>query len=339
MKRTLTGIKPTGIPQLGNYFGAILPALRLAETTEATYFVADLHALTTDLDGARMRQMSYEVAAVWLALGLDVNRAVFFRQSDVPELTELTWVLSCVAPKGLLNRAHAYKACVQRNEELGRDPDDGVNMGLFNYPVLMAADILMFQTDLVPVGADQKQHVEIARDIAESINRAAGEQLFRVPEPVIDGDVAVVPGTDGRKMSKSYGNTIPIFSGGKELKKTVMGIVTDSAPVEAVKDPEKCNVFNIYKLVASPDETAEMAARYRAGGLGYGDAKKALLAAIEERFSEPRQRYEELLADTDSLEDVFAQGAEKARAQANATITKVRAAFGLGPIKVASTSF
>jgi tryptophanyl-tRNA synthetase len=329
-RRSLTGIKPSGTPHVGNYLGAIVPALELAQHHDALYFIADYHALTTVQDGARMRALTYELAATWLACGLDPEQVVFCRQSDVPEVFELSWVLGCFAGKGLLNRAHAYKAQVQENEQAGRDLDDGVSMGLFTYPVLMAADILLYDTDVVPVGQDQRQHVEIARDIAASLNHAYGAPVLRLPEPRIDEQVMTVTGLDGRKMSKSYDNVIPLFAPPKRLRKLVMSIVTDSTPVEDPKDPDTCNVFALYRLFASAEDSAALAERYRAGGMGYGEAKGALFDAMESRLAPLRSRYEEIIADTGELDRILADGAERARALAAPTMQRVRDAIGVG---------
>lgn len=332
-KRSLTGIKPSGTIHVGNLLGAVRPGLELAERFDAYYFIADYHSLTST-HGEQMRQWTTEVAATWLALGLDTERATFYRQSDVPEVFELQWILSCFAGKGLLNRAHAYKAAVDRNAESGRDPDDGVNMGLYNYPVLMAADILLFSADVVPVGSDQRQHIEIARDIANSVNVAIGEQVLKLPEPLISEDVATVPGLDGRKMSKSYDNVIPLWASPKQLRKTVMKIVTDSTPVEDPKDPEQDNVFNLYRLFATPEQRDDLAARYRAGGLGYGTAKQELFDLIDAALTEPRERYEELMSHPERIDEQLAVGAERARAEAASLMERLRDAVGTGRLRV-----
>lgn len=317
--RALTGIKPTATPHIGNLLGAIVPALRLQETHDAYYFIADYHALTTVHDGARMRGWVREVAATWLALGLDPARTVLWVQSDVPEVCELAWILSCVTGHGVLERAHAYKAAVAD----GRD----INVGIFTYPVLMAADILLYDTDVVPVGKDQKQHVEIARDMAIAFNHRFGDTLV-VPEVAIQEEVATVPGLDGRKMSKSYGNGIEIFLPAKQLRKKLMSIVTDSKGMEEPKDPTTCNVFALYKLFATPEQVADLAARYRAGGLGYGHAKQELFEVMDARLAPARARYEALLADPAALDPVLEDGAARARAVARATIDRVRQAAG-----------
>mgnify|MGYP001825272434 CR=1 FL=1 len=324
----LTGIKPTGSPTLGNYLGMIRPALALAERYRPLYFIADYHALTTVRDADELRSLTRELAATWLALGLDTDRGLLYRQSDVPEIFEITWILSCFAPKGLLNRAHAYKASVDANEEAGRPPDDGVNMGLFNYPVLMAADILSFDADVVPVGLDQKQHVEIARDIADAINTAYGEVL-RVPEPLIDPDVQTIPGTDGRKMSKSYDNTLPLIDDTKRLTKQVKRIVTDSRRPEEPKDPDTYTLFLIYRAVAPAEDVAVLRERYLAGGVGYGEVKEDLAARLVAEFAEPRERYAALVEDGALLDGILAEGAERARELAAPVLARLRRAVGV----------
>ena len=319
--RILSGVQPSGLLHLGNYFGAIRQHIELQDQGEAFYFIADLHALTTVQDRARLAELSRDVALDYLALGLDPAKAVFWRQSDVPAVCELTWYLSTVTGMGLLERAHSYKDKLAR----GITP----RAGLFFYPVLMAADILAFRADLVPVGKDQVQHIEMTQDMAESFHAAFGCEVFRRPEARLDDVSAVVPGIDGQKMSKSYDNIVPIFASGKPLKKAVMSIVTDSAGVEDAKDPEACTVYQLYKLVASPEAAAEMARRLAAGGYGYGDAKHALLAAIEERFGPARERRAALAADPDHVQDVLADGARRAGAVADAVLGAVREAVGL----------
>ncbi len=319
--RVLSGIQPSGTLHLGNYFGAIRQHIALQEGNEAYYFIADYHALTSVRNAEQLRANVRDVALTYLALGLDPAQATFFRQSDVPEVTELSWILSTVTPMGLLQRCHAYKDKVE--EGLTADH------GLFAYPVLMAADILIYKSDIVPVGQDQKQHVEVTRDIAVKFNQLYGEVLV-LPAERIQPEVAIVPGVDGRKMSKSYGNAIGIFESGGALKKRVMSIVTDSTPVEAPKDPDRCNVFALLKLFAAPGELAEWAQRYRAGGLGYGEAKKRLLALIEERFAPARARRAELEKDPAAVDRVLSDGAARARAVARQTLQEVRRAVGLG---------
>ncbi len=321
--RALTGIKPTAAPHVGNYLGMIEPALRLQATHDAYYFIADYHALTTLHDAARMRAHTREVAATWLALGLDPARTTLWVQSDVPEVTELAWFLACVTGLGFLERAHAYKAAKDAGQELG--------VGTFFYPVLMAADILAYDADVVPVGKDQKQHVEMARDMATFINVRFGEVL-KLPTPLIREDVAVIPGLDGRKMSKSYDNTIPLFAEPKALRKLVMSIKTDSKGMEDPKDPDTCNVFALYRHFADAGQQAELAERYRAGGLGYGHAKQALFEAMEARIGPARANYHALLADPAHLDDVLAAGAQRARTLAQATLARVRAATGMNAV-------
>lgn len=329
-QRVLTGIKPTGSPHVGNLLGAIRPALRLADQgLEAMYFIADYHALTTVHDAKELRQLTYEVAATWLAMGLDPNKVLFYRQSDVPEIFELAWVFSCFTSKGWMNKAHAYKAIVADKEAGGEgDVDAGINMGIYSYPVLMAADIIAFDVDLVPVGKDQVQHVEIARDIAQRINHHYGKEVLRLPKAKLEDNAAIVPGIDGRKMSKSYGNQIPLFAPPKQMKKVVNSIVTDSTPPEAPKDPEASTIFQIYKAIASADECAALADRYRTG-IGWGDAKKALLERLEVELADARTRYDALMADTSKIDALLKAGAEKARATARKTVDRVRAAIGI----------
>lgn len=328
---SLTGIKPTGSPTLGNYLGMLRPALELAQDHRALYFIADYHALTTVHDGEQMREATAEMAATWLAIGLDPEQAVVYRQSDVPEVFELTWVLSCFAPKGLLNRAHAYKAIVDDNSSAGRTQDDGVSMGLFNYPVLMAADILAFDADVVPVGLDQKQHLEIARDIAAALNSTYDAELLKLPEPLIREVVETVPGTDGRKMSKSYDNTLPMFVGPDEMRKRIRRIVTDSRRPEDPKDPETDTLFRIYRAVAPTEATEELRSKYLEGGMGYGQVKDDLADRVEGLLAGPRQTFHELMEDRSTLERVLADGAERAREIASGVLFRVRAAVGAGP--------
>jgi tryptophanyl-tRNA synthetase len=326
----LTGIKPTGTPHIGNYLGAIRPALALAEdpALSAFYFIADYHALTSLPSPKAMAELTCEVAATWLALGLDPERTLFYRQSDVPEIFELAWVLGCCTSKGWMNKAHAYKARVAENRAAGLDDvDAGVNMGLFSYPVLMAADILMFETDLVPVGRDQQQHVELARDMAQRFNHLYGDVL-KLPEALISEEVAVVPGTDGRKMSKSYGNTLPLFAPAKQLRKAVMRIVTDSTAPEVPKDPASSIVFQLYALLATPAQKEELAGCYR-DGIGWGDAKQALFELLDGQLREPRARYDELMVDRGRIDGLLAAGAERARARARPLMDRVRAAVGI----------
>ncbi len=328
-KIALTGIKPTGTPHIGNYFGAIKPAVALTQSYESRYFIADYHALNSERDPERLKQQTHEVAATWLACGLDPEKSLVYKQSSVPETFELTTILMAFTPKGLMNRAHAYKAAVDQNREAGKDPDKGINMGLYTYPVLMAADILLFNANVVPVGKDQKQHIEMTADIAETINSNYGSELLVVPEPLINEATQVIPGMDGRKMSKSYNNTIPLFLPSKKLRKMVMKIVTNSQEIEEPKDPDSCNVFSLYTLFAGPDEQEALAKRYRAGGMGWGEAKQALFEVMERELSRARERYDALMADTYYIDRVLAEGAEKARAIAAETVSRLRKAIGI----------
>jgi tryptophanyl-tRNA synthetase len=326
--RVVSGIKPTGTPHLGNHLGMIRPALELAQTHEAYYFVADHHALNLGPDPQELRARTTEVAATLLALGLDPTRTTLYLQSDVPEVFELAQVLTNVTPKGLLNRAHAYKAAVDRNRALDRDDDTGVNLGRFVYPVLMAADILAHDADHVPVGHDQRQHVEVARDVAVAFNARYGPTV-RVPAPIIDERTMLVPGTDGRKMSKSHGNVVPILAEPDEIRRAVMRILTASRTVAEPKDPDNDLTFQLFRHVAPADDVARLRHRYLAGGLRYADAKEALADVLIETFAGPRQRFQELLADPSELDEVLRDGAERARDRAAATLTRVKEAVGL----------
>ncbi len=333
-KVSLTGIKPTGEPHLGNLIGAIRPALGLADTYEAMYFIADYHALTSMRDAALLRHYSRSVAATWIAAGLDTDRITMYRQSDVPETFELAWVLSCVTGKGLMNRAHAYKAARDRNAEAGiEDLDAGINMGVYNYPVLMAADILLMDTDVVPVGKDQSQHVEYAADIAKSFNALFGERYrLKVPELVLPADDAgkTLPGTDGRKMSKSYDNTVPLFAPSSQLKKVVRRIATDSTPVEDPKDPDGSSVFQILEQFAAPEVLDDVRARLKAGGMGWGELKNILFETLDEQMGPLRARYDELMAPDSELDELLAAGAARARVRAGEVLGGVRDAVGMG---------
>ncbi|MDE0298065.1 MAG: tryptophan--tRNA ligase [Candidatus Poribacteria bacterium] len=324
----LTGIKPTGPPHIGNYLGMIKPALELAQNHQALYFLADYHALTTVKNREKLIQLTYEVVAAWIALGLNPDEVIFYRQSDIIEVFELTWILNCFAAKGLLNRAHAYKAIVDDNLKAGRDPDKQINMGLYNYPVLMAADILLYGSHVVPVGLDQKQHLEMTRDIAETFNKNYGEILV-LPEASIKEEVMTIPGTDGRKMSASYNNTLPVFAPPKELRKRVMRIVTDSKRPEDPKDPESCNVFAIFRHFAAPDDIESTRQRYIKGELAYGDIKTELFELLESTFGSAREFYNHLLADRDEIDRILIKGAEEARAIAMPIIERVRKAVGV----------
>ncbi|OHB83946.1 MAG: tryptophan--tRNA ligase [Planctomycetes bacterium RBG_19FT_COMBO_48_8] len=318
--RVLSGIQPSGRLHIGNFFGAMRQHLKLQAEHNCFYFIADYHALTSNPAPDDVAGHTLDVAMDYIALGLDTEKTIFWRQSDVPEVTELTWLLSCVTPMGLLHRCTSYKDKVAQ----GLSP----NHGLFAYPVLQAADILIYQSDLVPVGADQKQHIEVTRDIAIRFNNAYGE-IFTVPNEHIIESVAVVPGIDGRKMSKSYGNTIEIFEPEASVRKKIMKIVTDSLPVEEPKDPDKCNVFALLKLVASSDELCEWENKYRCGGLGYGQAKKRLAELIIDYFKPYRQKRAELENDMDYVKAVLANGAKRAKSVAGETLEKVRQAVGL----------
>ncbi|MDD3807946.1 MAG: tryptophan--tRNA ligase, partial [Candidatus Marinimicrobia bacterium] len=309
-KVSLTGIKPTGIPHIGNYFGAIRPALELSKEYEARYFIADYHALNSVKDPHLLKEMVYEVAATWLASGLDPEKVLFYRQSDVPETFDLAMILMAFTPKGLMNRAHAYKSAVQENEQAGKDPDDGINMGLYTYPVLMAADILLFDTNVVPVGKDQKQHVEMAADIAQSLNRTVGKNLLVIPEAKISESTQTVVGLDGRKMSKSYNNTISLFLPSKKLHKTLMKIVTNSQGVEEPKDPETSHIFTLYKLFATPEQQKKLAQRYRAGGMGWGEAKQELFEVMDTYLAPMREKYYAIIDDKEHIDKILKEGAE-----------------------------
>jgi tryptophanyl-tRNA synthetase len=323
--RILSGIQPTGILHIGNYSGMIQPAIALQERGEAFYFIANYHALTTIHDPAVLRENSHRVALDFLACGFDPSRGALFRQSDVPEVTELTWILSPVAPKALLERAHSYKDKVARGLP--------ASAGLFMYPVLMAADILIYDTDVVPVGKDQKQHIEITRDLAAKMNEqygsGAGGPIFKLPEPSIRAETETVPGVDGQKMSKSYGNTIDIFGEEKDTRKRVMSIVTDSKPVEAAKEADSSTIFQLYSLFASEKERQEMRDRFEKGGTGYGDFKKQLFERLWEYFGPMRKRRQEIMADPSYIDEVLRRGAEQANEIAHGVMRRVRTAIGL----------
>jgi tryptophanyl-tRNA synthetase len=321
VQRSLTGIKPTGTIHVGNYLGAMRPALRLAESYASTlYFIADYHALTTVHDRDALHTMIYDVAAAWLAAGLDPEHTLLYRQSAIPEVFELTWVLACLMATGQLERGHAYKDALTK----GQAP----NAGIFNYPVLMSADIVLYDTNVVPVGRDQKQHIEIARDLALRMNHLFGEHTLVVPEGVIQ-DELLVPGLDGQKMSKSYGNVIPLFGSQKELKKAVMSVVTGSESLEEPKEPAGTTVFTLYQQVTDEARANALAEKLRAGNYGWGHAKQDLLAALESELGPMRERYQRLRADEAGLDKVLAQGAERARVIARATMERVRDATGI----------
>jgi tryptophanyl-tRNA synthetase len=328
--RVLTGITTSGTPHLGNYVGAIRPAIAASRTpgVESFYFLADYHALVKVQEPARVQRSTLEIAAAWLACGLEPEKVWFYRQSDIPETTELTWLLTCIAGKGLLNRAHAYKAAVDRNREAGEDDDAGINAGLFMYPVLMAADILLFNANKVPVGRDQIQHIEMARDFAQRFNHLYGEH-FALPEAVIEEQVATLPGLDGRKMSKSYDNTIALFAPREALKKQIQSIVTDSRAPGERKDTEGSALFQIYQAFAGADETAAMRAAF-ADGIGWGDAKQQLFERIDAEVAPLRERYEALIAHPQRIEQQLRDGARRLRAQyATPTLARLREAVGL----------
>jgi tryptophanyl-tRNA synthetase len=318
--RILSGLQPSGALHIGNYFGMMRPAVALQVEGEAFYFVADYHALTSLRDPEMLRANSRRVALDFLACGFDPERATLFRHSDVPQVTELAWILSTVAPMGLLERAHSYK------DKLARGMS--ANVGLFSYPILMAADILIYDSDVVPVGKDQKQHIEMTRDLAVKMNETYG-QIFKLPEPRIQPETETVPGLDGQKMSKSYGNNIDIFGEQKEMRKRVMSIVTDSLAVDAPKDPATSTIFKLYSLVASNDEITDMRERFVKGGTGYGDFKKQLFEKLWEYFAPMRKRREEILKDKSYIDDVLARGAARANEIANQVMDRVRKAVGL----------
>ena len=329
--RVLTGITTTGTPHLGNYVGAIRPAIAASQDSavEAYLFLADFHALIKNQNPDEVAQSSREIAATWLALGLDPQQAHFYRQSDIPEITELSWVLTCSAAKGLMNRAHAYKAAVQANESAGDDPDFGITMGLFSYPILMAADILIFNAHKVPVGRDQIQHVEMARDIAQRFNHHYGE-TFTLPEAVVDDHVAVLQGLDGRKMSKSYGNTIPLFGTPKQLQKSINKIKTNLLEPGEPKDTEDSTVFQVWCAFADARERDRMAQAF-ADGIAWGEAKKQLFERVNDELAPARGEYDRLMADSAEVESILQAGAERLRAKSTELIDKVRHAVGLRP--------
>jgi len=331
-ERVLTGITTSGTPHLGNFVGAIRPAIAASRSgsVDSFLFLADYHALIKCQDPALVRQSSKEIAATWLALGLNPDETVFYRQSDIPEITELTWVLCCNAAKGLMNRAHAYKAAVQANVEAGEDPDSAITMGLFSYPVLMAADILMFNAHKIPVGKDQIQHVEMARDIAQRFNHNFAD-VFTLPEAVVGEDVAVLNGLDGRKMSKSYGNTIPLFDTEKKLRKAINKIKTNLLEPGEPKDPDDSTVFQVWCAFASPAEIQRMRDDFTSG-IAWGEAKKQLFELVNGELADARVRYNELMDDPAYIESILLKGAERAREHSSALMKKVRKAVGIGAI-------
>ena len=331
MEVVLTGIKPTGEPHIGNYVGAMKPAVAASRNPSflSYFFLADYHAIGGDADA--MTRSTLEIAASWLAVGLDPSKVVLYRQSDVPEIPELTWILHCVTAKGLMNRAHAYKAAVAENEATaGRDPDQAVMMNLYSYPILMAADILMFKAGKVPVGKDQKQHVEMARDIAQRFNHHFGD-TFVLPEAVIGDNIATLPGLDGRKMSKSYGNVIPLFAGEKALRKLIMKIKTNSLEPGQPKDPSDSALFDIYCAFATDEEAAGVRKRY-AEGIGWGEMKQLLFERINAEIAPVRAEYERLIANPREIEDVLRHGAERARAVSRPFLAQIRDRVGIRPL-------
>ena len=338
-QRYLTGITTTGMPHLGNYVGSVRPAVQasLRSDVRSYYFLADYHALIKCGEPARIQRSTLEIAATWLAAGLNPERVTFYRQSDLPEITELCWLLTCVCGKGLLNRAHAYKAAVDKNTEAAQEADDGVTAGLFMYPVLMAADVLMFKSQKVPVGRDQIQHLEMARDMAASFNHLYGSDLLVLPEAQVDEHVALLPGLDGRKMSKSYDNTIPLFVPREELRKKIASIVTDSRAPGEPKDTEGSALFQIYRAFASTEETAAFAQAF-AQGIAWGEAKQALFERIEQEIAPMRAHYAELIANPAQVERILLQGAEKARAEATPYMRQLRSAVGLRSLAQSSTA-
>jgi len=326
----LTGITTSGTPHLGNYVGAIRPAIASSKVAEndGYFFLADYHALINNHDPASVRQSRLEIAATWIAMGLDTDKSTFYRQSDIPEIPELTWILTCMTAKGLMNRAHAYKGVMQENIDAGSsDPDKGISMGLFNYPILMSADILMFKATKVPVGKDQIQHLEMCRDIAQRFNHRYGDLLV-IPEVVVDEDTSLITGLDGRKMSKSYNNTIPLFSTSKQLRKMIMKIKTNSLEPGEKKDPEGNTVFEIYSAFATTEQKAALREDY-AVGIGWGDAKQKLFELLDEHLSEPREKYDALMSKPDEVEAVLQAGAAKARVHSKKLIRELRDAVGL----------
>lgn len=320
-KIVLTGIKPTGEPHIGNYIGALKPAIELSKRGRGYVFIADLHSLNTESDKVTIKQHTQEMASALLALGLDLEKSILFRQSDIPEVYQLSVLLNNVTPKGLMNRAHAYKAAVEKNIAKKQDVDNKINMGLYTYPILMAADILLYSSNIVPVGQDQKQHVEFARDIAGSFNHLYGD-ILSLPEPYIK-DSIVLPGLDGRKMSKSYGNIIPIFASEQELKKKIMKIITDSKLPKDSKKPEESTIFQIYTYFASLEEIEKLRNDFICGGLGYGTAKNILFEAINKVLTPFREKYIYLMNNQNEVEEILANGAQKARARAKPLLEKV----------------
>ena len=322
-KIVLTGIKPTGTPHIGNYIGALRPLIDMSQNHKTFMFIADLHALNSIHNAKEIKQHTYEIAALMIVMGLNLENTILFRQSDIDEIYKLTEFLMNVTPKGLMNRAHSYKAMIEKNTESGGDIDSGVNMGLYTYPVLMAADILLYNSDIVPVGKDQKQHVEFARDIAGYFNNIYGE-TFKLPEPVIGEDCGLIPGLDGRKMSKSYDNTIPLLCPSNELKKKVMRIITDSKTPEESKNPDESTIFQLYSHFADKKEIAAFRKMFLDGGMGYGTAKTILFEKLDSVLSAPRTEYERLMANPSEIDAILEKGAATARLIATKTIAKVK---------------
>jgi tryptophanyl-tRNA synthetase len=322
----LTGIKPTGIVHLGNYIGALRQMRDISQNNKVIMFIADLHALNTMHDAAALRAHTYEIAAIIMSLGFNMDNVLMFRQSDVPVVCELATMLTNVTPKGLMDRAHSYKAAMDKNIAAGLDVDNGVNMGLYTYPILMAADILLYGADVVPVGADQKQHVEFARDIAGHFNAIYGD-VFKLPDAQIAPDAGIIPGLDGRKMSKSYDNVIPLMAGTGELKKKIMRIITDSVPPEEPKDPDTSTIFQLYRHFASDTESADFAAKFRAGGMGYGTAKQILFEKVDSVLTHIREKYNYLMAHPNEIDAALDVGADVARKVASKTMSRVRHAM------------
>ncbi len=328
-KIALTGIKPTGTPHIGNYFGMYKPAIELAKEYDTRYFIADYHGLNSMKDPEKIRELTYEAAAIWLAMGLNPKESILYKQSAVQGTFELAIFLSAFTSKGLMNRAHSYKARVQENLEFGKDPDDGVNMGLFTYPVLMAADILQFDSDVVPVGKDQKQHLEMTIDIAQSINHNYKKELLKIPKALIQESTGYITGLDGRKMSKSYNNTIPLFLPEKKLRKLIMKIVTNSQTLEEIKDPKTCSIFSLYKLFANKHQIAELESKYLTGGMGWGYAKQELFEVMNDTLSPIRDEYSRLIENKDYIDQVLKDGAERASIIVSEKMNFIRKEIGL----------
>ena len=318
--RSLSGIKPTGTTHLGNYLGMIKPAIQLQQTHETFYFVADYHALTTTRDPEQLRENTNDLTAIFAALGMDFGNHAFFRQSDIPEVTELTWILSCVTSKGMMERAHAYKDALTKERD--------VSIGLFCYPILMACDILIYDSNFVPVGQDQRQHLEITRDLAIRFNHLYGETLI-IPEAIIADEIATIPGIDGKKMSKSYGNVIPLFAPEKQFHKAIMKITTDSKSVDEAKDPEECSVFALFKCFADKEDQEALAKLYREGGIGYGEAKQLCFEKLNAELDEPRDIYQQIRYEQTKLDGILESGRDKARAIARQVTDRVRNKVGL----------